>query len=927
MTAPTSANAHVAASTEKFEAGVNYYTCDSSGRYTKAAVTAGTEIPKNPVYYVATDPVTFTVSPDKGYTVDKIEIKFLLKGSDTYKTYEWTQGSARGIVSNGSGSFSFVMPEADVTITVTFKEGTGEGGSDSTTEPNIDDLITEAGDSAQEDDEEIMREDSTKDVFETIGVKYRCDYVKTEDQHFHPDSTYYIKGDDGKYTRAQVTADAEVGTDKDYYQRTGAIMLEVSKVDAGRKIEVFVNPASGKVVKSVTATYKTLFVPAGGQYEANETYYLLIDGDYVKQTITKFEDMDSSKTYYVIDQDNPREVTETIEKTNGKYIYTIPYGTKNGAMAGDNSLFFSILITAEFGDPDPTATGSEESAGTEAQTAQSAGALAAGVNINTNNARITTTGKIKAGGTVTVSANASAIATIQADGTAVGPDAASSEPEKEDQPEAGAVTAAQDIIPYTVYIEPAHGVALTQVGGTDAAKGIFVFQALSLDPAFENGEGKVTFTYTKADGTAGTGTAAYDGDKDRYTVDLSALDIKSGTQVSVKVASLASGMPIEGEYLVSNTLTVHSTQNGTVVHASGAPGSNTFAFKITPAVGYRLKAKQNEGDQGWPYIQFTKVTKNGDTVTEEEAKFTLNTDGKGNYYFSFSDKVDGEKTLKDVIKPGSKILLFAEFEENILGIKTEFQTAGTPIAEGQTVPGSIAVTEGGETAGPEDLRPREGKKVTVKLTANDPGQYAKVYVSYTLDGTAIKKELEDEGESKYSFTMPNAEVTIIADFFKQAHTLTVTNQTGDPITDANLSATSGAVGQEIIISLTEEAVKAGKKITTVHVSFKHEGMLEAITLNNAAMNSAGAWRYRLPNEVTQGSEVYYLEGTDSAPMTITFIPVIVQKGHDGQGRLSGQRIGHPLQRLRGCGRGVLLHRRAEQRLQGEQHLRDDHLRG
>ena len=448
VTAPTSANAHVAASTEKFEAGVNYYTCDSSGRYTKAAVTAGTEIPKNPVYYVATDPVTFTVSPDKGYTVDKIEIKFLLKGSDTYKTYEWTQGSARGIVSNGSGSFSFVMPEADVTITVTFKEGTGEGGSDSTTEPNIDDLITEAGDSAQEDDEEIMREDSTKDVFETIGVKYNdSSYVKTEDQHFHPDSTYYIKGDDGKYTRAQVTADAEVGTDKDYYQRTGSIMLEVSKVDAGRKIEVFVNPASGKVVKSVTATYKTLFVPAGGQYEANETYYLLIDGDYVKQTITKFEDMDSSKTYYVIDQDNPREVTETIEKTNGKYIYTIPYGTKNGAMAGDNSLFFSILITAEFGDPDPTATGSEESAGTEAQTAQSAGALAAGVNINTNNARITTTGKIKAGGTVTVSANASAIATIQADGTAVGPDAASSEPEKEDQPEAGAVTAAQDIIP------------------------------------------------------------------------------------------------------------------------------------------------------------------------------------------------------------------------------------------------------------------------------------------------------------------------------------------------------------------------------------------------------------------------------------------------------------------------------------------------
>ncbi|MBQ9034301.1 MAG: hypothetical protein IJ107_06485, partial [Lachnospiraceae bacterium] len=598
VTAPTSANAHEIAASERFEEGVTYYTCDSAGRYTQASVRPGDEMPKKPVYYVKTEPVKFTVTPDKGYTVEKIEIKYLLSGSDSYKTFYWMPGSAYGIASGGDGNYTFQMPEAEVTITVKFKEGSGnDGNGGDGTDINISDLLDESLDSAQEDDDEIVTEDSTKTdpAPLDITVKYGDGaYAKVDQEEeggiFRTDTTYYLKNDDN-YTRLDNVSEGDtMDSEKEYYVRTGGVMLEVGKVDAGKKINVIVSPAKNKVVKTVTATYKTMYVPASGQIADGVDYYLLIDGDYVKQDDNA--SLDSKNTYYVLDQANQREVVDIIEKVDGKYIYKIPHGVTWDAMEGG----WSIIFSAEFGDPDPTAQSEQTAAGSEAQTAQSAGALAAGVNINNNKAEISTTGKIKAGGVVTVNADASAIAAIKADGTAVGPDAKNEDKDPEERPEVNSQTAAQTIIPYTVYIEPAKGVSLMQVGGSDAAKGIFVFQAISLDPTFEDGEGKVTFKYTKADGTAGTGTAAYDDSNGRYTVDLSALEIKAGTQVSITAVSLDAGMPIEGEYLVANTMVIHSTQNGTITHASGKPGSAVYAFKVTPAVGYAVKGKADEND-------------------------------------------------------------------------------------------------------------------------------------------------------------------------------------------------------------------------------------------------------------------------------------------------------------------------------------------
>ena len=97
----------------------------------------------------------------------------------------------------------------------------------------------------------------------------------------------------------------------------------------------------------------------------------------------------------------------------------------------------------------------------------------------------------------------------------------------------------------------------------------------------------MTFKYTKEDGTQGTGTASYNDTTGRYTVDLSGADVKAGTKVSIFVTELQGGMPIEGEYVVANTLVIQSTSNGTVKHASGGPGSDVYAFKVVPAVGYK----------------------------------------------------------------------------------------------------------------------------------------------------------------------------------------------------------------------------------------------------------------------------------------------------------------------------------------------------
>ena len=128
---------------------------------------------------------------------------------------------------------------------------------------------------------------------------------------------------------------------------------------------------------------------------------------------------------------------------------------------------------------------------------------------------------------MTVSADGKVTVNVKADGTTVGPDKP-----KTDDPEgehADVVTGKQILVPYTVYVEPTRGASLKQVTDTDSAAGVYVLEVVSDNADFESTAGKVTFTYTNLEGEKCNGTATFDSDSNRYTVDLSSLSVQTGS--------------------------------------------------------------------------------------------------------------------------------------------------------------------------------------------------------------------------------------------------------------------------------------------------------------------------------------------------------------------------------------------------------------
>ncbi|MBQ9827063.1 MAG: hypothetical protein IJM62_00105, partial [Lachnospiraceae bacterium] len=849
VTAPSSANAHDFVTDKTFEAGVKYYTCDIHGVYTVANVVAGTNVPSKPAYYKDADPVVVTINPDEGYSLKTLEIKYLKKGADNYTMITPTKVA--------EGTYTFKMPEFDVIITAIFQKGAGESAAQGEgTDAGVTDLIDDALSGAEEEDEDIVTENSTKPDAIKVNVEYTDDnYTAAPANEVFRENVIYYKKNGDKYEVSAVEPGDTI-PENTYYIRNGSILTAVTKVDAGKKIQLIINPSANKVASEVKAVYKSKYILATGKFQEGKEYFLIEDGEYKKQKVEKDKDIPKDKTYYVLSSTETRIVEELITKTNGKYIFKIPTGVNADG----------ISLRAKFGDPDAVATGGDDSAdGGDASTAQSAGALAAGVNINNNKAAISTTGTITAGGVVTVEAIGTNVGYVMADGTAVGPDAMAEEPEE--QPDAGIVTSAQTIIPYTVYIEPSRGVVLQKADGTDEENGIYVLDAISFEPHFEKKAEMVTATYVKPDGTEKTRetiVATFDDTTKKYTIDLSALQIKEGTTVKIKFKDFEEGVDIEGEYLVPNSITVKSTRNGAIQHASGGPGSKIYSFKIKPAAGYRVKEK-TETEPGSPYAEYIKVTGEGSHAEESTVKFELKKDDSGIYYFNLSDLTG--------LKPGTEIKIGAEFEANQRNVVTEVLQAGKPA--GDKVPGTITIESGLTTTSPATAM--ETKEIVFTLTAGQDNQYAKVYIAYTDKGAEVKKELTIGEDGKYTFTMPGVDVKIIADFFRQAHTLTTGGASAGEI---DLSASAAAEGQAITVSLSEEGAAAGKKITGLTVEITGGNVItEPYTDSVAAhykQNADGTWTYTIPGSFN------YLDGTVELDqlvegLTFTFIPVTGDK--------------------------------------------------
>ena len=128
ISAPASANGHEPVKTKTFEQGVKYYKL-VKGKYVEdTTVKAGDPIPTKEAYYVDSEPVRIVATPDKGYVVDVVTITYLVKGASQKTVVKSTDANNPiGLVKNEDGSFSFKMPDADTSISVTFKQGTSTG--------------------------------------------------------------------------------------------------------------------------------------------------------------------------------------------------------------------------------------------------------------------------------------------------------------------------------------------------------------------------------------------------------------------------------------------------------------------------------------------------------------------------------------------------------------------------------------------------------------------------------------------------------------------------------------------------------------------------------------------------------------------------------------------------------------------------------
>lgn len=856
VTAPSSANAFELCLETTFEDGKTYY-INKGGKFTPMTadqIPADKKIPTDQRIYTKAEQVTFQVKANKGYTVDSVIVKYLPELSQTYTQIT---PQVQSVSEDGTVTYSFEMPTRNVTILATFKEGTAATGTGETPEQGSDagigDLFDDATQGTQDTGDNTQHQsENGKPTAGGIEIEIELTdngdisaYSKTEDTTLSQDKTYYTK--EGTIYK-MVTAPTQ---DKlaDYFELRGTLAVDLAKANSGdtlyaepgKYFVLTVNPAShyALVTNSLTASYDISYrAVQEAKFGSGKYYTYDAQSDTFREaTVEQGAAIPEDMTYY---KETSERVTEQITPSDtGVYMVRVPVTAARG---GAKVITLNAGFALENSTTVPTDRTSTPQNQGSAASSQLAGALAVGVNINDNDASVTTTGTVTAGGTVTVKAEGSCASVVKADGSPV---------EKPEEPTPGPETGGQEIpettseqylAEYTVYIKPSVGQALTlDETRSDAAKGLFVLKVASAT-AFPYTPNGVQFTYVDATGSSVTTAAAFDSATKTYKVDLSSLGIQRGSQVNIDFAApAASGAAIEGEYLVSNTLVIDGTRNGTIRHLSGKPGSGVFAFAITPREGYQYDT------QTPAWVRYTKQGAAGGPNTLETVQ--LQSDQKGNYYLKLA-QLDG-------LVAGTVIRIGASFAVNEKTVTTKMQKDGTVDA----AVGTVTVTDL-----PNTNLMQVGKEVTVTVTAADES-YTSVDVTlrYRPAG-ALQDTVETitlNGDFTGTFKMPDADVMLIANFHAKQHTVAVelgSDSTAQNATasDIQASVNAGAVGDTVVISMTDTGSQAGRKIQNVVIKVTGTGFTGQL---EATASQAGSYEFIIPET---------LNGKDLRSESVTF---------------------------------------------------------
>ena len=236
-------------------------------------------------------------------------------------------------------------------------------------------------------------------------------------------------------------------------------------------------------------------------------------------------------------------------------------------------------------------------------------------------------------------------------------------------------------------------------------------------PATANYGDEVTLTVTPAEG---------------YELEILTYTVEGGEPVEIennKFVMPAANVTINAtfkevvvEYYFDVVEEIHCTLlNETNYHYS-APAGATITMRVVPDGDYKLKQ-----------VIVNKVTGDGPEQVVEEIEHTISVEN-GNTYFSF-------------VMPAGNVQIHA--------ICAKIHT--------------ITLDDGDDnnnfaTIGNEYSQAIEGETVTVNTFVGDEYKVSEIYYTYVVDGTEQQGELTEGENGVYTFTMPDANVTVVVRF-------------------------------------------------------------------------------------------------------------------------------------------------------------------
>ena len=729
-----------------------------------------------------------------GYKVQTVMIRYL--------GYDKTTGAANDhytyeeVVKNQYGQYLFLLENADVEVMVTYaKEGAAGGNAvaadgQQQVDVNADDL---------EDSFELP--DLFEDAAEGIaGNADDADDVAVEDG---------AQAEDG-HAAHDLVFDSE-------YIKDGSIVTWKTGED-------------GKSLKSVRGGQKIRLIP-----NANKSAE---DGS----AVTELKSLSVVYTHTV----DGNEVVETIKieaDSQGRYIFTVP---------DDIPADVKLYVHAEFG-------AIEDNSARQPAHKQLTGSLAVGVTLNKGGSRIASGSVVTAGGDVDMFGYTRTYTNTQADGTAITPKDAAQVAKEQSKPQtvqkvtysvqgANVSMKVNGTLPGTITrdVDPAHAASVATPKLT-----------FKLDDAYKSQVEKVSVVisyYTKINPSLSAGkrvseTVELDKTSDGvYTFDLNTTKYAEVDGSTLEITFMfkdADGnlVAIEGDAKAASKFVVPNAIRTSVNQLKEAGQSTNkvlgkldfhdvryadddtakakplYYFTITPEAGYKCDPAAGGSNATATTVKSNKSVLYASWIGADGSpqKGTLTHDDTcavNEWYFK---SVDGN----NAVPAGALITITAVFSEDARKIVTNDN--GMTIEGSDKLKGSAKLSK--EAA-------KEGDKVTVKLTGNDGYMPAGMtaYVTSTANPSQYRElavTLNDKGE--YEFTVPHfkddTEKLYISPRFA-AKTIEMKSAGTEIMTSE--SDRKAAKGQTVTIQLTDDDIKAGKKLDPTNTTVTYQGRKLAV---------------------------------------------------------------------------------------------------